>query len=98
MGGVVLVGQLLELGEGVRYTVSLFFLLLQRKSITAMGSWMSLDVFDDDLLAAGPGDLGADGPWDYHEALLRQPVPVHDRLVQDHGIGEPDDAVGEDEG
>ena len=62
-----------------------------------MGSVISRDELLGDDPAADLGDLGADGPQDYRAALLRQPVPVHGRLAQDHGVGEPGDAVGEDE-
>ena len=63
-----------------------------------MGSWLSFDEFLSDNLAADLRDLGTDGPRDYRAALLREAVPVHDRLAQDHGLGESGDAVGEDEG
>ena len=61
-----------------------------------MGSWLSLDEFLIDDLAADLRDLGADGARDHRAALLREAVPVHERLAHNHGFGEPGDAVGED--
>ena len=62
-----------------------------------MGSWLSFDEFLTDDMAADVRDLDTYSPRDYRAALLREAIPVHDRLAQGHGFGEPCDAVGEDE-
>ena len=61
-----------------------------------MGSWLSFDEFLTDDMAADLRDLGTGGRRDYRAALLREVVPVHDRLAHNHGFGEPGDTVGED--
>ena len=63
-----------------------------------MGSWLSFDEFLTDDMAADLRDLETDGPRDYHAALFRKGISMHDRLALDHGLGEPFDTVGEDEG
>ena len=61
-----------------------------------MGSWLSFDEFLTDDLTTDVRDLGTYSPRDYRAALLREAIPVHDRLAQEHRFGEPGDAVGED--